>query len=92
MSVEEKQELQGLGFRCPQGNSEEASPLDTSRPALSDCKKEHEHIRKQLYLLHCTTGHSHPRHMLKPAKQRGADPRTLELAESFGCPVCSEKS
>ncbi|CAE7515030.1 RE1 [Symbiodinium sp. CCMP2456] len=24
-------------------------------------------------------------------KQRGADPRTLELAESFTCPVCSEK-
>ena len=91
LGVQEKQCLQEWGFQCPENDKEQAYAIEASPPAVKERRKEDERIQKQLYLLHCATGHSHPRHMIKALKQRGADPRTLELAEAFKCPVCSEK-
>ena len=91
LSNQECEELKGLGFSVPTHKQQEAYALDTPQQALRDRKKEDERIRKQLYLLHCATGHSHPRHMIQALKQRNADPRTIELAEAFTCPVCSER-
>ena len=94
LSVGDLAELEGLGFPIPQPRPEgdhQAFAVESSRHTLRDRRKEDERIRKQLYLLHCATGHSHPRHMIQALKKRGADARTIELAESFQCPVCSEQ-
>ena len=93
LSVEDKEELKSLGFPLPKAPSpprEQAMVTEQERHTLRDRRTVDERIRKQLYLLHCATGHSHPRHMYQALKRRGADARTLELAESFSCPVCAE--
>ena len=94
LSVGDREELKALGFPLPKTSGSEenqALAVDGSRHTFSDRKKEDERIRKQLYLLHCATGHSHPRHMIQALKRKGADARTLELAENFRCPVCDER-
>ena len=80
-----------LGFPMPKLERGEAYPAERVTPGPIGNQRD-ERIKKQLYLLHSATGHSHPRHMIQALKKRGADARTLELAESFQCPVCQEKS
>ena len=72
-------------------NKEQACPAEHRTEALGR-SREDEKIRRQLYLLHCATGHSHPRHMVQALKRRGTSKRVIELAESFTCPVCQERS
>ena len=50
-----------------------------------------EEIKRKLYLLHASTGHSHRRNMIAALKRRGAPDRVLTLAEAFECPMCREK-
>ena len=59
---------------------------------LRSHEQRKERIKKQLYLLHCASGHSNPRHLEQALKKRGADELTLQLAKEFSCPVCAEKS
>ena len=89
LSSEEVENLKHLGFPVPKPhhNACPAEAVTQSHKA----KDPDEAIRKQLYLLHCATGHSHPKHMLQALKRRGVDERTLRLAEIFQCPVCQEK-
>ena len=87
----ERASLEELGFPCPTSTSLEAYPAEQV-PGPTHTNKQEERIKKQLYLLHCATGHSHPRHMIQALKARGVDQRTLELAEAFKCPVCIEKN
>ena len=72
-------------------NKEQACPAEHRTEALGR-SREDEKIRRQLYLLRCATGHSHPRHMVQALKRRGTSKRVIELAESFTCPVCQERS
>ena len=88
---QEVEELRGLGFPTPPTESEEAYPAE-HQPQSPNQAREKERIRKQLYLLHCATGHSNPRHMEQALRKRGADALTLQLAKDFSCPVCQEKS
>ena len=94
ISVGDQAELRKLGFPVPQRKppeAQQAMAVDTGPSGTPDRRKQDERIRKQLYLLHCATGHSTVRHMVQALKRRGADPRTLELAEAFTCPVCQER-
>ena len=91
LSTEEQQHLQSLGFPLPDEPQAEAYPAEHGGPQ-SHSSQEDERIKKQLYLLHCATGHSHPRHLEQALKKRGADERTLQLAREFSCPVCQERS
>ena len=90
LEAKEVSELRSLGFPIPRPKSLEAYPAEhqvhTRRPNPQD-----EKIKKQLYLLHCATGHSHPRHMIQALKRRGVEERVIKLAEEFQCPVCQEK-
>ena len=93
ISVGDRAELRDLGFPVPPSNPEtnpQGCAVDAPTSSMPD-RKQDERIRKQLYLLHCATGHSTVRHMVQALKRRGADPRTLELAEAFTCPVCQER-
>ena len=91
LTQEELQELGELDFPVPQESSQAAYPAE-QRPEGPKHPKNIERIKKQLYLLHCATGHSNPRHMEQALKKRGADAQTLQLAKDFSCPVCSETS
>ena len=94
ISTREREELKGLGFPVPQPkttNAEQAFAAEGASSTEASSKHQDEKIRKQLYLLHCATGHSPTRHMIQALKRRGASQRTLELAEAFTCPVCSER-
>ena len=84
--------LHSLGFPLPKGPVLEAYPVEQVEAPIRSPEREKERIRKQLYLLHCATGHSNPRHLEQALRKRGADQLTLELAKDFSCPVCSEKS
>ena len=84
--------LEGLGFPIPKGPTLEAFPAEQVGTPIRSPERERERIRKQLYLLHCATGHSNPRHMEQALRKRGADQLTLQLAKDFSCPVCNEKS
>ena len=88
---QEVEELQGLGFPIPPKEEAEAYPAEHQTQGRNQAREE-ERIRKQLYLLHCATGHSNPKHMEQALKKRGADALTLQLAKDFSCPVCQEKS
>ena len=89
-SPSEISELQDLGFPVPQPENPKAYPAEhQALPRTSN--PQDEKIKKQLYLLHCATGHSHPRHMIQALKRRGVDDHVIRLAEEFKCPVCQEK-
>ena len=90
LSPGELQELKDLGFPTPQSPKQQAYPAE-AQSREQERRKEDERIRKKLYLLHCATGHSHPKHMVQALKRRGVDGRTLELAEQFTCAVCKEQ-
>ena len=93
IEVQNQAEAQGPHPERSQGPStvEIACPAEAqTRHKAVD--QETERINKQLYLLHCATGHSHPKHMIQALKRRGVDARTLELAQQFICPVCQERS
>ncbi|OLQ14879.1 hypothetical protein AK812_SmicGene911 [Symbiodinium microadriaticum] len=89
LSQEERDELRRLDFPVPNCETQEAYPAE-AQASIRERRKEDEKIRKKLYLLHCATGHSHPRHMIQALKRRGADERVLKLAEEFKCDVCKE--
>ena len=89
MGPEELSQLKNLGFPMPKA-THEAYPATQVR-IKQKTRDPDETIKKQLYLLHCATGHSHPKHMIQALKRRGADERTLKLAEDFKCSVCQEK-
>ena len=91
LSQEDLQELKELDFPVPQESLQAAYPAE-HRPGDPQHPENIERIKKQLYLLHCATGHSNPRHMEQALRKRGADAQTLQLAKDFSCPVCSEKS
>ena len=85
------------------GNPEEGKTQDESNEVGHACvgenpqgpsasQVEKERIKKQLYLLHCATGHCSPKHLEQALKKRGADELTLQLAREFVCPACQEKS
>ena len=91
LEAEEREELRKLGFPLPRNaRKEQAYPAEQVNREPKD-RHVDEKIRKQLYLLHCATGHSSTRHLVQALKRRGAEPRVLELAEAFRCPVCAEK-
>ncbi|CAE7500597.1 RE1, partial [Symbiodinium sp. CCMP2456] len=81
--------LRSLGFPTPE-RTQQAYPA-VQRKISQKQRDPDEVIKKQLYLLHCATGHSPPKHMVQALKRRGADERTLKLAEDFKCSVCQEK-
>ena len=91
LSQENMQKLRELDFPVPQETSQAAYPAEQRLPDPKQPENV-ERIKKQLYLLHCATGHSNPRHMEQALRKRGADAQTLQLAKDFSCPVCSEKS
>ena len=91
VSDSEAQALKDLGFPLPERGPTEAFPAEHQDKSDQHAKTV-ERIKKQLYLLHCATGHSNPRHMEQALKKRGADGLTLELVKDFSCPVCQEKS
>ena len=88
VSASEVEELKQLGFPVPKQTKQAAYPAEVVE---RERRKEDERIRKRLYLLHCATGHSPPKHMVQALKRRGVDERTLKLAEEFTCDVCKEK-
>ena len=88
---EEKEKLRDLGFPVPNETPNGVYPAEHKSSDPKD-PRTIERIKKQLYLLHCATGHSNPRHMEQALKKRGADSLTLQLAKDFSCPVCQEKS
>ena len=90
MTEGEAKELPDLGFPLPTRSAEQAFPAEQQGSESPHARKV-ERIKKQLYLLHCATGHSNPRHMEQALRKRGADSLTLELAKDFSCPVCQEK-
>ena len=63
-----------------------------SGPLKQQGVKEHERIKKQLYLLHAATGHGSVRHMVDALKRRNADPLVLQLARDFKCSICQERA
>ena len=89
LSQEEREELRSLYFPVPNLEIQEAYPAE-AQASMRERRKEDERIRKKLYLLHCATGHSHPKHMIQALKRRGADERVLKLAAEFKCDVCKE--
>ena len=89
LSQEEREELRSLDFPVPSLEIQEAYPAE-AQASMRERRKEDERIRKKLYLLHCATGHSHPKHMIQALKRRGADERVLKLAAEFKCDVCKE--
>ena len=89
LSSEECHVLEDLGFPIPKRSHEEGFPAEHKEGPQH--AREVERIKKQLYLLHCATGHSNPKHMEQALQKRGADSLTLELAKDFSCPVCQEK-
>ena len=90
LSTVEQQELRELGFPVPLESKLEAYPAE-AQSHERERRREDERIRKRLYLLHCATGHSNPKHMVQALKRRGADERVVQLAEQFKCDVCKEK-
>eukprot|EP00439_Symbiodinium_sp_Y106_P034056 s2629_g4.t1 len=88
VTASEVEELKQLGFPVPKQTKQAAYPAEVVE---RERRKEDERIRKRLYLLHCATGHSPPKHMVQALKRRGVDERTLKLAEEFTCNVCKEK-
>ncbi|CAE7790042.1 RE1, partial [Symbiodinium sp. CCMP2456] len=90
ISEESRDELRSLGFPVPSDSHCEAYPAE-AHVHERERKREDERIRKKLYLLHCATGHSNPKHMVQALQRRGADDRVLQLAKEFKCDVCKEK-
>ncbi|CAE7632776.1 RE1 [Symbiodinium sp. CCMP2592] len=95
-SSSELRKLREWGFRVPTKQSPQAlavNPVsdgttqDPRTPRLQD-----ERIRKQLYLLHCASGHGSIKHLVEALQRRRAPPRVIELAKEFSCPVCAERS
>ena len=89
--------LKGLGFPVPRGPpAEEAMVVKTRGPWTGPLKtqvnKEHEAIKRKLYLLHAATGHGSVRHMVEALKRRNAKPLVIQLAKEFTCSVCQERS
>ena len=88
--------LRQLGFPVPQATRKaEAMVIKTSGPWVGPLKKqeskEHEAIKRKLYLLHAATGHGSVRHMVDALKRRNAKPLVIQLAKEFKCSVCQEK-
>eukprot|EP00439_Symbiodinium_sp_Y106_P025508 s4411_g3.t1 len=92
--------LQGLGFLLPRAKEHGQdipqayalqNPTSSSSRRAQDSKAQDERIKKQLYLLHAATGHGSVKTLVEALKRRQADPRVIELAKSFECPVCKEK-
>ena len=83
--------LRELGFQVPSRRSTQTCSTE-AETAYSVTSQEKERISKQLYLLHCATGHCNPKHLVEALKRRGANELTLQLAKEFECPVCKERS
>ena len=49
-----------------------------------------EEIKRKLYLLHASTGHSNTRNLVTALQKRGASARIIQLAKDFRCSVCHE--
>ena len=56
---------------------------------LSD--EDKKRIRRQLNLIHCSTGHGSYHLLIKALQRRNVDPQVLELAREFRCSVCEER-
>lgn len=54
-------------------------------------EQKDEEIKRKLYLLHSSTGHTNIRNMIQALQRRGASARVMKLAKEFQCPVCDEK-
>ena len=101
LSRQELTRLRKLGFEIPQDRArdvsnsssqkEHAMAVGDSEPARHN-RRDDERIKKQLYLLHCASGHCSVSHMIDALKRRRAPERTIELAKEFKCPVCTERS
>ena len=101
LSRQEATRLRKLGFQVPQKeikahhvefiDPEQALAVNETMNQPS-ARKADERIKKQLYLLHCASGHCSVSHMIEALKRRRAPERTLELAREFKCPVCLERS
>ena len=107
-SDSELRRLRGLGFQLPCRKSTQRSPKQpaeereqaqaveaiakTSGPSPTSQRFQDEKIRKQLYLLHCASGHGSISHLVEALQRRRAPARVIELAREFKCPVCQERS
>ena len=49
-----------------------------------------EEIKRKLYLLHASAGHSNTRNLVTALQKRGASARIIQLAKDFRCSVCHE--
>ena len=101
LSRQELTRLRKLGFGVPQDSVRAVltSPAQSEHAlAVGDAesirqnRRDDERIKKQLYLLHCASGHCSVSHMIDALKRRRAPERTIELAKEFKCPVCTERS
>ena len=92
-------DLRALGFRTPRYPNQPREqgfviqrPGQWSRSFTPAARKlEDERIRKQLYLLHASTGHGSTRHLVEALRRRGASARVVSLAKEFRCSICEEK-
>ena len=88
--------LQTYGFPVPSEQSTEEAMVIKARgpwtgPLKTQTNKEHEAIKRKLYLLHAATGHGSVKHMVDALKRRNAKPLVIQLAKEFKCSVCQEK-
>lgn len=59
-----------------------------NRPLATNLS-DHE-IKRQLYLLHASTGHGNVRNLIMALQRRGVGGRVMELAKQFECSICQE--
>ena len=74
---------------CEQAKDfETAMSVGSETQPLTD--REKEEALRQIGLLHRATGHAPVAHVVRALSRKGADPRIIELARQFECPVCQE--
>ena len=52
--------------------------------------EEHDRCLGKIALLHRNTGHGPIEHLVTALQARRADPGVIELARTYGCPICQE--
>ena len=52
--------------------------------------EEHDRCLGKIALLHRNTGHGPIEHLVTALQARRADPRVIELARAYECPICQE--
>ena len=76
---------------CTQTLQQEVLTVDKRDQVLRQPLRE-EDIKRRLYLLHSATGHGSIPSMVQALKRKGVAKQVLDLAQSFRCPVCEERS